>query len=163
MHETPDIEIQGDEYEEQQFALADYERQQDVLRAMAENDRKNEEFLKQVAEEGFRFKSGDRVTQVSTGRSGKVVNAVNGVCVTYGVIMDDYGYAVVVDGDLEEEINSCDALRIIDSVPYVLYHARLNQTYANANMTPQEAQELNDDLDSGDTEARWVKVTVDGQ
>lgn len=69
--------------------------------------------------DNFKFKSGDRVVDITTGQTGNVMNAVSGVDHNnYGVMMDDVGYVVRVERVLKAEVafNSCDALRIIDGV-----------------------------------------------
>ena len=98
MHETPDIEVEADRYEEEQAVLADLARED------------------QIPSPGF--KGGDRVVEIATGCAGRVMNVVRGEAVSYGVVLDDVGYVVRLEGSLKAEVdfNSCDALRIIDGV-----------------------------------------------
>lgn len=71
--------------------------------------------------------------------------------------------AALADIERGRDIDSCEALRILDSKSYELYHARLNQTYAKRDMTEAEAEEINKELESEGVESRWVEVHVDGE
>lgn len=82
--------------------------------------------------------------------------------------------AALADIERGRDVDSCEALRIMDSAvsralrildskSYELYHARLNQTYAKRDMTEAEAEEINKELESEGVESRWVEVHVDGE
>jgi len=117
MHETPDIEIQGDEFEDQQAIL----KQIDDDEALEVDFKQMLSAAALVSDEAeFKFKRRDRVVDIVTGHAGRVISAVKGLDDNnYGVVLDDdAGYVVRLEQNLKSEadFNSCDALRIIDGV-----------------------------------------------
>jgi hypothetical protein len=75
-----------------------------------------------MSNDDFKFKAGDRVVDITTGHTGKVLNSVRGVDHNnYGVVLDEVGYVILVERSLkvEADLNSCDAMRIMDRVKYL--------------------------------------------
>jgi len=122
-----------EEFRREQAALDDQWRRE-LIGEVDRQDHEEAERLENMTEEAwaamkpgdpvpvvdFKFKGGDRVVELATGRAGRVMNGERGPegTANYGVVLDDVGYVVRLERCLkaESDFNSCDALRVIDGV-----------------------------------------------